>query len=155
MNKTAVAISLAIMMNASLSGCSLFTESQYSGRVVEARNVDMIKEGKSSKADVYDVLGSPSSKGSFERNVWYYVGDQRTRTAFMDPEVKNRQVVIVHFDKNDKVKKLERKTLNDAQEVKIQDSATPSYGTKKSVLEEMFGHVGISPLPQSDGQITP
>lgn len=149
MNKTAVAISLAIMMSSSLSGCSFFTEKQYSGRVVESRNVDMIQAGKSTKADVYDVLGSPSSKGSFERNIWYYVGDQRTRTAFMDPKVKNRQVIVVHFDKNDKVKKVERKTLNDGQDVKIQDSATPSYGTKKSVLEEMFGHVGISPLPQS------
>lgn len=149
MNKKSIAMSLMVVIGVSLSGCGTFTENQYSGRVIEARNVDAIKEGKSTKADVYDILGSPSSKGNFDRNVWYYVGDHRTQTAFMDPTVKNRQVIAIYFDKNDKVQKVERKTLNDGQEVKIVDSATPTYGTKKGVFEEMFGHVGISPLPQS------
>ncbi len=152
MNKKVVAISLAVVISSSLSGCDAFTENQYSGSVIEARKVDMIKEGKSTKADVYDILGSPSSKGSFDSNVWYYVGDHRTRTAFMDPTVKNRQIIAVYFDKNDKVQKVERKTLTDGQEVKIKDAETPTYGTKKSVLEEMFGHVGISPLPQSTSE---
>ncbi|MFV0430853.1 MAG: outer membrane protein assembly factor BamE [Alphaproteobacteria bacterium] len=151
MIKRIVQVSLMSVALASTSGC--FTEKQYSGHVIEAQNVDLIKVGKTSKADVYDILGSPSSKGSFGSDIWYYIGDYRSQTAFLDPKVKNRQVVAIHFNKNEKVSKVERKTLADGQKVKVVKGKTQSYGTEKGVLEELFGHVGLSPLPQTDGQI--
>ncbi len=141
---------LIVITLISVSGC--FTERQYSGHVIESKNVDLIKTGKTSKADVYDLLGSPSSKGNFERDIWYYIGDYRSQTAFLEPKVKNRQVVAIHFDQNEKVSKLERKTLTDGQKIRVVNNRTPSYGTQKGVLEELFGHVGLTPLPQQAGQ---
>lgn len=142
--------SLVVMTLVSISGC--FTEKGFSGHVVESKNVDLIKVGKTSKADVYDILGSPSSKGSFDRDIWYYIGDYRSQTAFMDPKVQeNRQVVAIHFNKNEIVSEIERKTLSDGEKVKVVNSKTQSYGTQKGVLEELFGHVGLSPLPQQEG----
>ncbi|MFV0322228.1 MAG: outer membrane protein assembly factor BamE [Alphaproteobacteria bacterium] len=143
--------SLVVVTLVSLSGC--FTERGFSGHIVESKNVDLIKVGKTSKADVYDILGSPSSKGSFDRDIWYYVGDYRSQTAFMDPKVQNRQVVAIHFNKNEVVSEIERKTLSDGEKVKVVNSKTQSYGTQKGVLEELFGHVGLSPLPQDGGEI--
>lgn len=142
---------LVIVTLVSVSGC--FTEKGFSGHIVESKDVDLVKVGKSSKADVYDILGSPSSKGSFDRDIWYYVGDYRSQTAFMDPKVRNRQVIAIHFDKNEKVSDVERKTLTDGEKIKVVNSKTRSYGTQKGVLEELFGHVGLSPLPQENGEI--
>lgn len=140
-------LSLSVMLFSVLllSGC--FTEKHYSGKVASTTQIDLIQPGKTSKADVFELLGSPSSKGSFGRNIWYYVGEYKTQTAFMNSKTQNRHVVAVHFNDKDIVSSVDRKSLSDGKEVKSVKGATPSYGTKKGIAEELFGHVQLSPLP--------
>ncbi len=146
--KKIINLSLVLVSFLWLSGC--FSEQQYSGKVARETQLGLIEPGKTTKADVFELLGSPSSKGSFGRNIWYYVGEYKTQTAFLEAKTKNRHVVAINFNDKDIVSSVDRKTLSDGKEVKSVKGATPSYGSKKGIAEELFGHVQLSPLPTGD-----
>ena len=44
-------------------------------------------------------LGSPSTQGTFDPNVWYYISQQTERYAYYLPHVQKREVVAITFDK--------------------------------------------------------
>ncbi len=148
--KKILSLSIMLLGLLFLSGC--FTEKHYSGKVARETQLDLIQPGKTSKADVFDLLGSPSSKGSFDRNIWYYVGEYKTQTAFMKSKTQNRHVIAIYFNNKDIVSSVDRKSLGDGKDVKSVKGKTPSYGTKKGVAEELFGHVKLSPLPTGDSE---
>src|SRR5579875_4044723 len=48
-------------------------------------------------------LGSPSTAGTFDPNVWYYVTQRSEKYTFYKPHVQARSVTEITFDKEDKV----------------------------------------------------
>ncbi len=126
------------------------TEDDYSGHKLKNAPVDLIKSGKSTKADVYSILGRPSSTGGFGNNTWYYVSEHRTQTAFLDAKPKQRDVVTIVFNDKDIVKDINNKNLEDGADIPISKKKIPAKGVEKSVLEELFGGVGLKPIPVTE-----
>ena len=89
-----------------------------------------------------DILGTPTSVGTFDQNVWYYIGQKTEKVAFFQPSVMERRVVVVHFDDSGVVKEMKQLDASDGQEVEIVDRSTPTAGRELSFLEQMLGNVG-------------
>lgn len=101
-----------------------------------------IEVGRVSKNEVLELLGSPSTKATFNDNDWYYVSEKTSTRAFFNPEVINRKVLIIQFDKREIVKKITQLSLKDGEKIKMVDRITPTAGKEITILKQIFGNVG-------------
>ena len=65
-----------------------------------------------------------------------------SRFAFLDPEILERNVLVVRFDERGIVQRVEHLDKNDGREVQIVDRKTPTRGKELTVIEQLLGNVG-------------
>ena len=123
---------------------------RHHGYLAEREAFDSIELGKDTKATLTKKLGSPSSKGTFDPNVWYYISHQAKKFAFFDPNTVKRDILEVRFDKDGRVAALKRYDVDDSRQFAYVDRETPTRGKELSFWEQMFGNVGRG-LPGGGG----
>jgi outer membrane protein assembly factor BamE (lipoprotein component of BamABCDE complex) len=101
-----------------------------------------IEAGSTSQRDVERALGTPSTKGVFRENVWYYMSERTERTAFFAPELLERKIIAVVFDKVGVVEDIVTYTENDKQEIALVARITPTAGNELSIIQQLFGNIG-------------
>ncbi len=112
------------------------------GNLTDPDRLAEIKAGESRRDDVAGILGTPTSVGTFDPNVWYYIGQKTEKIAFFQPSVLERRVVIVHFDDAGVVREIKQLDESNAQDIEVVDRATPTAGREMGFLEQMLGNVG-------------
>ncbi|HEY0836763.1 MAG TPA: outer membrane protein assembly factor BamE [Azospirillum sp.] len=112
------------------------------GNMADPDRIAAVKVGQSTRDEVASVLGTPTSVGTFDPNVWYYIGQTTEKTAFFQPEVVERRVVVVQFDDGGVVRDLKTLDRSQGRDVEIVDRSTPTHGREMSFLEQMIGNVG-------------
>ncbi len=122
------------------------------GHMVEADRLAEIHTGSSRREDVASVLGTPTAVGTFDGSVWYYIGQKTEKTAFFQPEVVERQVVVVHFDPQGVVSDVKTLDKSAGQDIEMVDRTTPTHGREMTVLEQMLGNVGRFSAKDSKGK---
>lgn len=108
------------------------------GNLPEAEAVAAIQAGKSNKADVTRLMGSPSTIASFDSTTWYYIGRRLQRLTLQDPDLLEQRVYVVTFDDKGTVTSLETH-VNDTHEVAMIARATPAPGKELSFIEQLLG----------------
>ena len=147
----ALAAAAAVVL---LAGCSTFVDQL--ANLPEADRLAEIKPGATTREQVQQLLGTPSSTSTFDDQTWYYISKKTEQWAFMAPETLDQQVVAVDFDANGIVRDVRHRGLDDAKEVAMVDRATPTPGKTLGFLEQLFGNLGRFNTPQtrpSRGQI--
>lgn len=112
------------------------------GHMADPERLAEIKVGTSRQDDVAGILGSPSQVGTFDPNVWYYIGQKTEKVAFYEPDVIERRVVVIHFDNGGVVKDLKVLDASAGKDVEIVDRTTPTSGRELGILEQLLGNVG-------------
>jgi len=123
-----------------LSGCSGFETS--SGVIPEQRDLRRLRPGEARKEDVAALLGGPSVVGTFDDNRWYYVGKRTERFAFLDPKLREQQVVVVEFEDDGMLRRIRTLDQNDARSINPVDRETPTAGAELTFLQQLLGNVG-------------
>lgn len=110
----------------------------------EPREADLAKlqVGLHKKADVQQILGSPSVLGTFDSNVWYYMSRKTEQWAFFEPDVIEQQVLAVYFDDQDVLQHTQTYDKEDARDIAYSDRETPTAGNKLGFFEQIFGNLG-------------
>jgi outer membrane protein assembly factor BamE (lipoprotein component of BamABCDE complex) len=101
-----------------------------------------VQPGRTSRDQVLQLLGSPSSLATFDGSVWYYVSQRTERMSFYQEEVVNQDVVAIAFDDLGTVSGVDRHGLDRAREVSLVDRETPTSGSELSALEQFIGNIG-------------
>ncbi|HYZ25824.1 MAG TPA: outer membrane protein assembly factor BamE [Geminicoccaceae bacterium] len=101
-----------------------------------------VEPGRTTREQVLQLLGSPSSLTTFDGSVWYYVSQRTERMSFYQEEVVNQDVVSITFDDLGTVTQVDRHGLDQANEVSLVDRETPTSGSELSVLEQFIGNIG-------------
>ncbi|MFO0995143.1 MAG: outer membrane protein assembly factor BamE [Alphaproteobacteria bacterium] len=102
-----------------------------------------ITPGVHTRDNVTQVLGTPSSVASFDKNIWYYIGGQTERIAFFKPEILEQQVVAIKFDESGTVSEIRKYTLQDGKEVEMVERETPTRGRELSFMRSFLGSIGL------------
>ncbi len=101
-------------------------------------------------------LGSPSTQGTFDPNVWYYISQQTEKYAYYKPRVQKREVVSITFDKDEKVTQVKDLTLKDGYQIAYDGAATPTRGKELNWVNQLLGNIGkgggVIPRDQDPGQ---
>ncbi len=137
----------AILSATLLSGCGWINDRLgpapvERGNRVDAERLGQITPGVQTRTDVEALLGSPTARGTFDDNYWYYIS-ARTRTQpgrFL--EVEDRRVVAIAFNREGVVSDVRELTAADGRPVQVVSRETPVPGNDRTVLQALFGSIG-------------
>jgi outer membrane protein assembly factor BamE (lipoprotein component of BamABCDE complex) len=135
-----VPLAAAAALGLVLAGCSgmALTQNKQRGYALTEDQIIQVRPGQSA-ALVTAVLGSPQATNNFgTETAWYYIGEKVEQTAFGLEIKKERTVLAVYLDKNDKVVDTERLGVQDGKVFTIESRRTPSYGQDRTFLESII-----------------
>lgn len=121
------------------------------GNLPNPTDVESIEPGITTRSEVAQLLGSPSTVSSFRDRTWYYIGQKQTKFAFLDPDVLERSVLVVHFDDIGTVEETKVYTLEDGNFVEVVSRETPTEGREFGLLEQLLGNIGRFEIPDVGG----
>ena len=141
-------LALAIGAGAlALPACSPVQEIVH-GAVITQDQIDLIPVG-SSKDQVLLALGSPSTTGEFDNEVFYYISQRsRKRFAFDKQKVIDQRVLAVYFDNTDTVARVANYGLQDGKVFDFISRTTPTGGRDLSLLGQILMGGGKDIKPQ-------
>lgn len=122
-----------------LSACSATVAQR--GNVPDPEKLEQVKLGDT-KDNVVQLIGSPSTIGTFTDKRWYYISRKTEKVAFFNPTTVDQQVVEILFDEQDKVLEVKKLNLDDAQDVAVVDRKTPTAGKSITVFDQLLGNLG-------------
>src|SRR3546814_15717397 len=74
------------------------------GQVPEPEKLEAIEPGVTSRSEVEQALGTPSTRSMFEDDVWYYTSEKTETVAFFHPDLIERKNVAIQLDVGGTVK---------------------------------------------------
>jgi outer membrane protein assembly factor BamE (lipoprotein component of BamABCDE complex) len=133
------ALAPSLLLAATLLGCSTVYNTQ--GELPDADDVLKIQPGSYTRNQVSELLGTPSTVGTFNDDTWYYIG-RRTESTPFSTTIIDQQVLEVSFDDEGKVKDVKTYGLEDGKMVDPVSKKTPTAGREMTILQELFMNFG-------------
>jgi outer membrane protein assembly factor BamE (lipoprotein component of BamABCDE complex) len=127
-------LAFAAALSLSLSGCIGYDGDLQHGYVADERLLEQVKVGSSAE-QVLVVLGTPSTTSTVGGSAWYYISQKTTQTlAFQQPNIVDRRIFAVYFDKKNKVDRIANYGLQDGQVFDFLSRTTPTAGAESSFI---------------------
>ena len=111
------------------------------GNLLEDHQMQQITVYESTRSDVLRNLGSPTTKSTFDENVWYYIGQETHKKGIFDAEVKEERIVVVAFNEEgyvDAMEEIDRERLN----IPYVREKTPTHGNETTIMQQFLGNLG-------------
>ena len=111
------------------------------GNLLEDYQIEEVKVSKSTRSEVLRALGSPTTKSTFDQNVWYYIGQETHKKGILDPKVEKERIVVVAFNEEgyvDAIEEIDRKRLN----IPYVREKTPTHGNETTAVQQFLGNLG-------------
>ena len=145
-------VAIAVSLSA-LQGCNtqqVFTH----GAVITQNQIDLIPVG-SSRDQVLLALGTPSTTGSFDNEVFYYITQTKEKKfAYEKGKIVDQRILAVYFDETQTVANVANYGLQDGKVFDFITRTTPTTGKDLTFLGQILAGSGknakpIAPLPPS------
>ena len=136
-----IALAAAIVLAVGTGGCTARKEVR--GNYLTDAQLSTIQVGTTNRQTVMRVLGPPSTEGTFDKQVWYYIRRHEEEWAFFNPEIIDQKVVALYFDERGVVEHVERYSDADARQVEVVERETPTSGHKIGFFEQILGNLGV------------
>ena len=135
------AIGLTLFL--SIAGCTNQQVFNH-GAIVNADQIDLVPVG-SSRDQVLLSLGTPSTTGTLDTEVYYYISQRKTKTyTFQKGKVTEQRIFAVYFDEESTVARLANYGLQDGKVFDFISRTTPTGGKDHTFLGQLL-KVGAKP----------
>lgn len=132
-----------------LLGCSPAIHTH--GHSLDEEQLAKIQPGVTSRQEVLQLMGSPSTLAAFDDEAWYYISQRTEKRSFYQEGVVEQEVVTVSFDDQGRVVGVDRHGLDQVASIDPVDRVTPTSGSSPSILEQLIGNIGrFSSTPGAD-----
>ncbi|WP_081531715.1 outer membrane protein assembly factor BamE [Rhodovulum sp. P5] len=128
------------VVSVTLSACTPIIRNH--GYAPTEADLEEIVVGVDTRDTVADVVGSPTVSGVMRDNAWYYVESRWRTIGYRAPEITDRQVVAISFDRNGTVANIERFGLEDGRVIALNRRVTESNIQGISFLRQLLGNIG-------------
>jgi len=98
----------------------------------------------SNKNDIVSILGSPSTKGSFNNDIWIYIERKYTKESIIKLGKKKmlvNNVLVLEIDKKGLLTKKNFFNIDDMKELNYYDNATQTNVSKNSFVYDFLSSV--------------
>jgi outer membrane protein assembly factor BamE (lipoprotein component of BamABCDE complex) len=117
--------------------------------MVDSDRMAEIVPGISTRQNVLQTLGSPTTIAPFDESVWYYIGQKTEQKGVFDPKVVEQKVVVVAFTTEgvvEVIQPIEADQIN----VPIARRKTPTGGNEITVMQQLMGNLGRFNKPSTE-----
>ena len=130
------------MLCLTLASCNPIREEK--GYRIDAEQVAKLETGVTTKDNVLEMMGSPTSISTFQEkgDAWYYIGKTTEHIAFLEKDVLEQHVLVIEFDDNEVIKEIKNYDKDDSREIDLVDRTTPTGGNELGFFEQIFGNFG-------------
>ncbi|TLU72514.1 outer membrane protein assembly factor BamE [Lichenicoccus roseus] len=141
------------LLAVALAGCGLFSPLPTDrGISIEAVDYDKLVPGTTTKADVTNLIGSPTSHATFDDNTWIYIGEVTAPVPMARPRVEKQEVVVLAFDAGGTLRSRRLLDRADGRDIAMAAGKTPTPGSQTSFMQQLIGNVGrYNPLGAMGG----
>ncbi len=133
-------LALALGGGLLLAGCTAIYRDH--GYVPLDEDLAQVEVGKTTRAEVAELIGRPSSAGVLEGSGWYYVGSRWKYYGARAPQEIDRQVVAITFSDKDTVANVERFGLEQGEVVVLSRRVTDSGIKGITFIRQLMGSLG-------------
>lgn len=137
---------LAVIMS---TGCASDLFLNHNGNIPDQSRIAQIQTGQT-REQVLDILGGPSLVTGLSDDHWIYMSSTVEQIAFLKPKEIDRQILAITFN-DDKVSKIETRTLEDGNNIAIDQDETKMTDRNEGFFRKYFGGVGQY-IPFADGK---
>lgn len=125
-----------------LAGCSVVASPRtLRGAQVDQDELKQLVPGTSTKKDVEALIGSPTSKGTFDDH-WIYISQTTHTRIAMLPGVDKQDVVELSFDKDGVLRTIDQRNIRDGKSIAMVARTTPSPGSESTFMQQLLGNIG-------------
>ena len=108
------------------------------GPVITQDQLDLVPVG-SSQEQVLLALGSPSTRGTFDNDVFYYISQKRAKTyEFEKMKLVDQKILSVYFDDEKLVSRIANYGLRDGRVFDFITRTTPTSGEDFTFLKQVL-----------------
>jgi outer membrane protein assembly factor BamE (lipoprotein component of BamABCDE complex) len=145
-------VTIGLLSLSLLAAASCTPVNSYQGFQAVDNSPTDVKVGEDTRSTVLARLGSPTAVSTFDKDTWFYISQNSSRTAFYHPRVNKRQVVAINFRKSDdQVVAVNTYGLKDGRVIAYNNRETPTRGREMTVLEQLLGSISAAgALPQQE-----
>jgi outer membrane protein assembly factor BamE (lipoprotein component of BamABCDE complex) len=106
--------------------------------------ISEIQANTSTRAEVIERWGPPTTTSAFDNNTWYYIGETTSQRGIFAPEVDKRRMVRLKFDpaNNDVVTEITELDPTQGREIDLVDRKTPTAGKEFTAVQQFLGNLG-------------
>ena len=133
-----------LMLALVVIGCT--SDKAVHGNPLEIQKFSRLTIGETTKQDIRNLFGSPTSVNITTDNLWYYIGQRVEKVAFLQPNILEAVTVVLQFDDNDLLKRIQHFGQEHFQDVPFTARETLTTGHEVSLFEIIFGNLGVGTL---------
>ncbi|MEM7072059.1 MAG: outer membrane protein assembly factor BamE [Pseudomonadota bacterium] len=112
------------------------------GQLPRPYQLELLVVDESTRSDVVEILGSPSTLANFDENTWYYMGIKTRRWAFLDEEILEMRVHALTFNEQDILVSHLEYDENDLRQINFSTDETPTSGRDLTIIQQILGNFG-------------
>lgn len=112
------------------------------GHSLDEEQIAKINPGATSRQEVLQLMGSPSSLSNFDDKAWYYVSQRTEKKSFYQEGVVDQEVVTVSFDDGGLVTAIDRHGLDQVASIEPVDRVTPTAGSSPTIMQQLISNIG-------------
>jgi outer membrane protein assembly factor BamE (lipoprotein component of BamABCDE complex) len=117
------------------------------GPVIDDQQLALVPVG-SSRDQVLLSLGAPSTTGTFDNEVFYYISQKRSRSlAFQKLRVIDQRILAIYFDENQVVTQVANYGLQDGKVFDFISRTTPTGGKDQTLIGRLLSGGGKPATP--------
>ena len=137
---TVASLAAVVLALQALAGCSPTIETH--GHSLDEEQIAKIQPGSTSRQEVLQLMGSPSSLSTFDDAAWYYVSQKTEKRSFYQEGVVDQEVLTISFDNTGTVAAVDRHGLDQMASIDPVDRVTPTAGSSPSIFKQLIGNIG-------------
>lgn len=135
-------LTVVLLVVASISACE--SRKATRGNYITDTQMAQVEVGKTDRKSLVTLLGPPSTLGTFDSQVWYYIGRLTEQWAFLRPDVTSQRIYAIYFNERNVVEHIEKYDKDDRRQVEVVERKTPTSGHSLTFFEQIIGNLGLS-----------
>lgn len=143
-------IFLISFLNIFLSSC---LQKSHSGYSFESIDFNRAAVNRSTKRDVFAIMGSPSFISNIGNEVWVYHSEKHTNRAFFKKNITESKTVAFAFNNRGILTNVKSYDLQDRKNIKIEQDYTKVKGKEVSGIKQILGNIGRMSSEKAQGDI--
>lgn len=122
-----------------LSGCKVI---EIRGQYVDDDALNRLDDKKMNKAEVVDLIGTPTIIPDYSSNVWCYMQRSLSRRAWFEPKIVEQRIVKVVFNNKNLVDEVVLLQNSQDEAIKVSSLYTKTYGTELNAMQKFIKNIG-------------